>query len=184
VVDTKTNTVITQIELGGEAGNTQYDSNSHCVIVAVQTANQLAIIDPATSIIVRRITLDNAVRHPHGAYIDAPNRLAFIAGEESGTMGVLDLRTLHMRQVLAVGSDPDVLAFDPELKRLYVAAESGVVAVFEERDGSLVQLGWYRAPKAHSVAVDPATHRVYLPLANVNGRPVLRVLVPSDARSR
>src|SRR2546430_12108487 len=33
----------------------------------------------------------------------------------------------------------------------------------EERDGSLVQLGWYRAPKAHSVAVDPATHRVYLP---------------------
>src|SRR6266852_5682029 len=114
VVDAKTNTVITQIELGGEAGNTQYDSTSHCVIVAVQTANQLAIIDPATSAIVRRITLDNAVRHPHGVYIDAPNRLAFIAGEESGTLGVLDLRTLQLRQVLPVGSDPDVLAFDPE----------------------------------------------------------------------
>src|SRR6266852_1579193 len=181
VVDAKTNTVVTQIELGGEAGNTQYDSTSHCVIVAVQTANQLAIIDPATSAIVRRITLDNAVRHPHGVYIDAPNRLAFIAGEESGTLGVLDLRTLQLRQVLPVGSDPDVLAFDPELKRLYVAAESGVVAVFEERDGSLVQLGWYRAPKAHSVAVDPATHRVYLPLADVSGHPVLRVLAPSDS---
>jgi len=181
VVDAKTNTVVTQIELGGEAGNTQYDSTSHCVIVAVQTANQLAIIDPATSAIVRRITLDNAVRHPHGVYIDAPNRLAFIAGEESGTLGVLDLRTVELRQVLPVGSDPDVLAFDPELKRLYVAAESGVVAVFEERDGALAQLGWYRAPKAHSVAVDPATHRVDLPLANVNGHPVLRVMAPSDS---
>ncbi len=181
VIDAATNTVVAQIELGGEAGNTQYDAGSHCVVVAVQTANQLAVIDPATATIVRRITFDKAVRYPHGFYIDAPHRLAFISGQESGTLGVLDLRTLQLRQVLPIGSDPDVLAFDPTLGRLYVAAESGVVAVFEERDGSLAQLGWYRAPKAHSVAVDPVTHRVYLPLADVSGRPALRVLVPSDS---
>jgi len=181
VIDATTNTVVARIELGGEAGNTQYDAGSHCVIVAVQTANQLAVIDPATATIVRRITFDNAVRYPHGFYIDTPHRLAFISGQESGTLGVLDLRTLQLRQVLPIGSDPDVLAFDPTLGRLYVAAESGVVAVFEERDGSLVQLGWYRASKAHSVAVDPATHHVYLPLADVSGHPVLRVLVPSDS---
>src|SRR5881296_840349 len=181
VIDAATNTVVAQIELGGEAGNTQYDAGSHCVIVAVQTANQLAIIDPATATIVRRITLDQTVRYPHGVYIDASHRLALIAGQESATLGVLDLKTLQLRQVLPIGSDPDVLAFDPALGRLYVAAESGVVAVFGERDGSLVQLGWYRAPKAHSVGVDPATHRVYLPLADVSGHPVLRVLVPSDS---
>src|SRR6058998_2542901 len=178
VIDATSNSVVARIELDGEAGNTQYDAGSHCVIVAVQTANQLAVIDPATATIVRRITFDNAVRYPHGFYIDAPHRVAFISGQESGTLGVLDLRTLQLRQVLPIGSDPDVLAFDPVLGRLYVAAESGVVAVFGERDGSLVQLGWYRAPKAHSVAVDPATHRVYLPLADVG---VLRVLVPSDS---
>ncbi len=167
VIDATTNTVVARIELGGEAGNTQYDAGSHCVMVAVQTANQLAIIDPATATIVRRI-------------VDAPHRLAFISGQESGTLGVLDLRTLQLRQVLPVGSDPDVLAFDPELKRLYVAAESGVVAVFGEGDGTLVQLGWYRAPKAHSVAVDPATHLVYVPLASVSGRPVLRIVRPNQ----
>jgi len=180
VIDATTNTVVAQVELGGEAGNTQYDAGSHCVIVAVQTANQLAVIDPATATIVRRITLDQAVRYPHGVYIDSAHRLAFIAGQESGTLGVLDLQKLQLRQVLPIGSDPDVLAFDPVLGRLYVAAESGVVAVFVERDDSLVQLGWYRSPKAHSVAVDPATHRVYVPLADVSGHPVLRVLVPSD----
>ncbi len=181
VIEAATNSLVARIELGGEAGNTQYDAGSHCVIVAVQTANQLAVIDPATAAIVRRVTLDKAVRYPHGFYIDAPHRLAFIAGQESGTLGVLDLRTLQLRQVLPIGSDPDVLAFDSALGRLYVAAESGVVAVFEERDGSLVQLGWYRAPRAHSVAVDPTTHRVYLPLADVGGHPVLRAMVPSDA---
>src|SRR5947209_13544313 len=146
VIDATTNTVVAQVELGGEAGNTQYDAGSHCVIVAVQTANQLAIIDPATSTIVRRITLDHAVRYPHGVYLDAPHRLAFIAGQESATLGVLDLQTLQLRQVLPIGSDPDVLAFDPTLGRLYVAAESGVVAVFAEQDGALTQLGWYRTP--------------------------------------
>jgi len=181
VLDAATNTVVARIELDGEAGNTQYDPGSHCVIVAVQTVNQLAVIDPATATIVRRITLDQAVRYPHGVYIDSAHRLAFIAGQESGTLGVLDLQKLQLRQVLPIGSDPDVLAFDPSLGWLYVAAESGVVAVFAERDGSLVQLGWYRAPRAHSVAVDPATHRVYLPLADLSGHPVLRVLVPSDS---
>ncbi|HEY6157144.1 MAG TPA: YncE family protein [Gemmatimonadales bacterium] len=181
VLDATTNTVVARIELGGEAGNTQYDPGSRCVMVAVQTANQLAVIDPASATIVRRISLDQAVRYPHGVYIDAPHRLAFVAGQESATLGVLDLQTLELRQVMPIGSDPDVLAFDPALGRLYVAAESGVVAVFEERDRSLAQLGWYRAPKAHSVAVDPATHRVYLPLADVSGHPVLRVLTPSDS---
>src|SRR5206468_12291323 len=121
-------------------------------------------------------------RHPKSTpfpYTTLFRSLAFIAGEESGTLGVLDLRSLRLRQVLPIGTDPDVLAFDPALGRLCVAAESGVVAVFEEREGSLVQLGWYRAPKAHSVAVDPATHRLYLPLANVNGRPVRRILMPN-----
>jgi DNA-binding beta-propeller fold protein YncE len=182
VLDATTNAFVARIDLGGEAGNTQYDSGSHCVIVAVQTANQLALIDPVTARIVRRITLDQSVRHPHGIYVDAAHRLAFIAGEESATLGVLDLRTLKLRAVLPTGDDPDVLAFDPALRRLYVAAESGVVAVFEERDDTLAQLGWYRAPRAHSVAVDPSTHRVYLPLANVGGRPVLRVLMPSDSQ--
>src|SRR6266550_4160648 len=181
VIDATTNTVVAQIELGGEAGNTQYDAGSHCVIVAVQTANQLAVIDPASATIVRRITLDKVVRYPHGVYIDAPHRLAFIAGQESATLGVLELRTLELRQVVPIGSDPDVLAFDPSLRRLYVAGESGIVAVFEERDGSLAQLGWYRAPRAHSVVVDPSTHRVYLPLADMSGHPALRILVPNDS---
>lgn len=181
VIDAITNTIVARIELGGEAGNTQYDPGSHCIIVAVQTANQVVVIDPATAEIVRRIQVDPLVRSPHGVYIDAPHHLAFIAGEESATLGVLDLRTLQLRQVLPVGSGPDVLAFDPTLGRLYVAAESGIVAVFKEGDGDLTQLGWYRAPKAHTVAVDPTTHRVYLPLADVGGRPVLRILVPTDA---
>ncbi|HEY6809075.1 MAG TPA: YncE family protein [Gemmatimonadales bacterium] len=181
VIDAARDRIVARIDLGGEAGNTQYDAGSHCILVAVQTANQLVAIDPATARIVRRIRLARAVRYPHGVYIDAPHRVAFIAGQESATLGVLDLNSLQLRQVLPIGADPDVLACDPALARLYVAAESGVVAVFQERGGMLTQLGWYRAPRAHSVAADPGTHRVYLPLADVGGRPRLRILMPAAA---
>lgn len=176
VVDAVKNTLVTSIDLGGEAGNTHYDPGSHCILVAVQTANQMAVIDPATATIVRRISFDKSLRYPHGFYVDAPDRLAFVTGQESATLGVFDLQTLQLKQVLPIGDDPDVLAFDSTTGLLFVAAESGVVSVFQRKGGQLAQLGWYRAPKAHTVAVDPSTHRVYLPLADVGGRPVLRVL--------
>jgi DNA-binding beta-propeller fold protein YncE len=181
VIDAASHAVVARIELGGEAGNTQYDAGSHCILVAVQSANQLAVIDPSTAQIVRRITFDRSIAYPHGFLVDAAHRLVFVTGQESGTVGVLDLQTLRLRQVLPVGRDPDVLAFDAGLGRLYVAAESGILAVFGERAGGLVPLGWSKAPQAHSVAVDPTTHRVYLPLADVGGHPMLRVMAPADS---
>lgn len=74
-----------------------------------------------------------------------------------------------------------MLAFDPGLQRLYVSSESGVVSVFELRGRQLRSLGQsYLAHEAHSVAVDSSTHRVYFSLQNIEGRGVLRVMVPTD----
>jgi hypothetical protein len=54
-----------------------------------------------------------------------------------------------------------VLAFDPGLRRLYVAAESGEVAVFAETAHGVRKLGQaLLASSAHTVAVDPRTHLV------------------------
>ena len=77
-----------------------------------------------------------------------------------------------------VGDDPDVLAWDPEWRRLYVASESGLVSAFVADGASLHPVGEVRLPHAHTVSVDPRTHRVYLALQNLGGRPVLRVLSP------
>jgi hypothetical protein len=74
-----------------------------------------------------------------------------------------------------------VLAFDSGLHRLYVSAESGNITIFDERDKSLLKIGeGFFATNAHSVAVDSRTHRVYFPLQNVGGKPVLRIALPTD----
>ena len=179
VIDARTNRAVTRIPLGGEAGNTQYDSVARRILVAVQTRNQLVAIDPRGDSIIARSDLRGA-DHPHGVYIDAPRRLAFVANEGNATLLVVDLRSMQVTSTYPLSDDPDVLAFDPGLRRLYVASESGVVSVFDESDeGALESKGAYRAPHAHSVAVDPTTHLVYLPLQNVRGRPVLRILAPT-----
>jgi DNA-binding beta-propeller fold protein YncE len=177
VVDARADSGIGVVTLGGEAGNTQYDPVGGRIWVAVQTRDQLVAIDPGSDSIVSRYDLPGG-DHPHGLFIDSPHRLAFVACEGNARLLVFDLNSLRVTGSYAVGDDPDVLAFDPALQRLYVAAESGVVTVFEERERALQLLGEYRAPAAHSVSVDPATHRVYLPLENVGGRPVLRILSP------
>ena len=176
VIDGRTNARVARVALGGEAGNTHYDPVSHCMLVAVQTRNELAAIDPRTRRIVARYPMP--CDHPHGFLIDQMSRLAFVTCEGDAKLLVLDLRTMRVNATLAVPADPDVLALDPGLHRLYVACESGALAMFDERGATLTSVGEYRAPHAHTVAVDPATHRVYLPLQDVGGSPVLRILLP------
>jgi len=174
VIDAKTGTKRATIELGGEAGNTHYDSVSHCIFVAVQTKNQMVAIDPISEKVVQRYELPGS-DHPHGFTIDEPDRLAFISCEGNAALIVLDLRTMKPIQQLKVADDPDVLAWDPGWRRLYVSAESGVLSVFWLDGNALRPAGEIRAPYAHTVSVDPRTHRVYLPLENIDGHPVLRI---------
>ena len=94
-----------------------------------------------------------------------------------------DARTMKVTGYATVGESPDVLAFDPSLRRLYVAAESGEVTVFAETKHGLRKLGQaFLARSAHTVAVDPRTHLVYFPLeggTTGTGSPQLLVMRPS-----
>ena len=179
VVDAQSNRLITSIPLGGGAGNTVYDSGPGHILVAVHGLNELVSIDPAAMKIIGRYKL-SGIENPHGIAIDQANRLAFIAGEENHSLAMFDLNAMKLLSVYQVGDDPDVLAFDPGLRRLYVSAESGTVTVFQESDGGLRQLGQFHIPHAHTVSVDPHTHLVYFPLENIDGHPVLRIMRPAD----
>jgi DNA-binding beta-propeller fold protein YncE len=178
VIDAKTGLERSTIALGGEAGNTHYDSVSHCILVAVQTKNLMVAIDPVSERIVQRYELRGS-DHPHGFEIDQDGRLAFVSCEGNAVLLVVDLRTMKVVQTLKVADGPDVLAWDAAWRRLYVAAESGVLSAYWLDGTMLRSVGEIRMPHAHTVSVDPRTHLVYLPLENVNGHPLLRIFEPA-----
>jgi DNA-binding beta-propeller fold protein YncE len=141
--------------------------------------NEIAVIDPTTNRIVRRILVPKC-SNDHSLLVDALHRIAFVACDGNARLLTLDLRTMRFTGTFKVGDSPDVLAFDSSLRRLYVSSESGTIAVFAETAHSARPLGsGFLAVEAHTVAVDPATHLVYFALqVGSTGRPQLLIMKP------
>jgi|SRR5271169_1860075 len=180
VIDAATAAARGTVDLGGDVGNVAYDPRIDRMLVAVQGRDDLAVIDPASVAVDRRIGLAGC-NHPHGLALDPAAGAAFVACAANATLLSVDIASGQVTSSNPVGDDPDVLAYDPGAHRLYVAAESGVVSVFDERDGKLQLAGSdHLADGAHVVAVDPTTRRSYYPIpAGPGGHPVLLERAPT-----
>ncbi len=179
VIDGLTDRLQSTVDLGASVGDTQFDPFSGRVLVAVGGSDELVALDPLSDAVVARYPLPGCAG-PQGVQVDASGRdRAFVGCADNARLVAIDLDTGRVSPPVAVGAVPDVLALDPALRRLYVASESGVLTVVDTGGSSLtVRASGDAGPNAHSVAVDPDTHLVYLPLASVGGRSVLRVLAP------
>ena len=164
------------VRLGGVAGNVAYDPVSGHMLVDLQSQNQLAVIDPASRTVIRRVPLPGC-DDDHSLALDSPARLAFIACDVNSVLLTVDMTTWRVTGTANVGVEPDVLAFDRHAGRLYVASESGQVTVLQRRGrGMHVIHSQYLGDDAHAVAIDPATGRSYFPvLKAASGHPAVLV---------
>ncbi|MGQ4615152.1 YncE family protein [Nocardia sp. R7R-8] len=180
VVDADTGAVRATVAVGGEVGNVVYDPVTDRMVVAVQGRNDLAVIDPANFMVTDRISTPGC-DHPHGQALDSVGRLMFVGCEAGAAMVTVDLTARAVTGRDPVGDTPDVLVYDSGAHRVYVAAESGWVSVFDRRDGHTVAVGAaHLADGAHSLAVDPATHHSYFPVPKgPDGAPVLWEFEPT-----
>lgn len=178
-IDAAQNKVIARIGAGGEVGNVQYDPATAKLYAPIQTRNELAIFDAAENKRIGAIPLSRC-QHPHGLAIPPGTSIGYVACDENDVLVTVDLKTGKELSHLPLGHDPDVLTMDAAARRLYVASESGNLSSFDIADPAApAALGdSFIGKGAHSVAVDPATHRLYFPLADAGGKSVLRILAP------
>lgn len=175
VIDTRSEQRIAEIPIGGDVGETAYDPVSHRILVEAETLNQLVAIDPVTDKITGRYNLPGC-QDSQSLLIDEQQDLAFVGCETNSVLLMVDLQSMHVLSTQPVGAGPDLMALDSGWHYLYVASESGVVSVFDEQARTLRKLGeGYVAVGAHTIAVDPVTHYIYLPLQNVGGSSILRI---------
>jgi DNA-binding beta-propeller fold protein YncE len=164
VIDADTGTVRATVRLGGEVGNIVYEPATDRMAVAVQGRNELAVIDPVSFTVTQRIPTPGC-DHPHGEALDVTDQIMFVGCEANATMVVVDLANRTVIDRAEVGETPDVLAYDPGAGRIYVAAESGWVSMFDHDRGRLTMRGSaHLADGAHSLALDPTTHHSYIPI--------------------
>ena len=177
VIDAKTMRPAGSLTLGGDIGNTRYDADAQLVFVAVGSSNELVGLDPKSNRVVSRGPLSGC-DGAHGLQLVPSPRRAFVACEGNNRLTVFDFAEKRVVATIGVGGGPDVLAYDPGSERIYVASEDGMLAIIQAGDTIRKLAQGNAGPNAHTIAVDPATHFIYLPLTNVGGRPVLRVLSP------
>lgn len=176
VIDVHTNQRVATIELGGAVGNTQYDPASRHIFVNVQGRQSLVEIDPRTDKVVDRIALPGAAGN-HGLLIVPELRLAFIACEGNDRLLVLDMKSKQIIANFGVGREPDVLGYDAALSEVYVASEAGVLSIFKVTATGVTKVGeGFVGSNAHSLAIDPVAHEIYLPVKDIEHHSVMRVM--------
>jgi DNA-binding beta-propeller fold protein YncE len=171
-----------QVKLGAATGNVAFDASRGWFWITVESGSPsgLVAIDPVAAEIKATIDVPGCIG-AHGLRLHPDGKSAFVACEANDMLARVELEGDHSVATAATGSGPDVLSLDPDLGWLYVAAESGDLTVFDIRAPGVALIGHDQPGNgAHSVAVDPATHRVFFPLAaGDEGTPVLRIMRPT-----
>jgi DNA-binding beta-propeller fold protein YncE len=178
IVDVRTDEIVKTLHFDSETGMPQYDPVSKKVYVNLQDENIFAVIDPATDEVVGRYPVGRC-KGNHGMTLDPDHHRAFLSCEGNELMTVFNLDTHQPIAFLQMAGGPDVIKFDPGLKRIYVACSSGAISVFQ-LDGP----DHYRKledfpvqKKVHSLAVDTESHHVYAPEQEADGKGVARMVI-------
>ena len=102
---------------------------------------------------------------PHGLAIDPKTRRLFSAGG-NGKLVVMDCATGVCLKSVDIAPGVDQIAFDPGNERIYCASGQGKLSVLQETVEGAKSLGEIETPKgAHTLAVDPDTHSVWIAFA-------------------
>ncbi len=170
--------VIKTLHFDSETGMPQYDPVARKVYVNLQDENIFAVIDPATDEVVGRYPVGRC-KGNHGMTLDPAHHRAFLSCEGNSLMTVFDLDKQHPIAFLPMASGPDVIKFDPGLKRIYVACSGGAISVFQMDDPDHYRKleDFTVQKKVHSLAIDPETHRVYAPEQEADGKAVARMVI-------
>jgi DNA-binding beta-propeller fold protein YncE len=161
------------IALGGEPEYPQADETTGLVYQPLVDRSQLLVIDPLQARVTARLAAAPC-EHPAGQAIDVPHRRVLL-GCGNRMLAVMDMDSGRIVQTLPIARFVDFIAYDPVLQRVYAAGAAGTMTVIQRSAN-----GAYRfvenvrtKPGGHTLAVDLATHRVYVVCAGIHGASVL-----------
>ena len=181
LIDPSTRTKAGTIALGGHPEFAAFDPKSGLVYQNLESTGELAAVDLGKRRVVGRWSL-KPCEAPTGIAIDAVLRRAFVVCGKSAQLVVFDLDSNRIVALLKIGPGPDAVAFDPGLKRIYATGLGGQVSVTAQVDADTYRnldiVPTHYA--AHTLAVDPRTHKVYVGYASLAVPPRIAVFSPAQ----
>jgi YVTN family beta-propeller protein len=165
VIDTATNTLKETIALGGQPEFAVSDAAGH-LYVNLEDKNQLAVIDMAALKVTAHWALPGC-DGPSGLALDAAHQRSFSVCSNAA-MTILDTHSGRAIATLPIGHGVDGAQFDPDSQNVFSSNGEGTLTVVHESDPehfAVIQT-LATAKGARTIALDPVTHRLYLPTAS------------------
>jgi YVTN family beta-propeller protein len=166
-IDARTRKVVGTLALSGKPEFPAADGHGH-VFVNIEDRNTLAQIDLAGFAVAHEWPLSGC-DEPTGLAIDREHgRLFSVCGNRK--MVVVDAASGRVVQELPIGAGVDGAEFDPQLGLAFASNGEGSVTVVrgDAHDHYFVVQTVATQARARTVALEPSTHRLYLPTAEFN----------------
>jgi DNA-binding beta-propeller fold protein YncE len=156
--------VVATIEVGGELEEAVEDPSANRVYVNVEDKGTIAVVDTLKHALVTTWPLDGC-EGPTGLAFDAKNHLLLSACD--GKMAVIDSRSGKAVTSFPIAERVDGNGFDVATGLAFASSGTGVLTVAHEdapNKFTVVQTAKTQ-PSGRTMWLDPATHRVYVPVA-------------------
>lgn len=168
------------IPLNGKPEFAVYDARDDLVYQNLQDLNSVAAVNLRTRSVSRLWPLQSCDA-PTGLALDTQHRRLFAVCNANARLVAFDMVNHRTVASLEIGGGPDSVAYDPALQRIYSAGKAGKLTIVQQ-DGAdsyrvLEQVSTHYG--AHTLAVDPVSHKVYVAYASLLVAPRIAVFSAS-----
>ncbi len=174
VIDAAKAAVVATIPLSGKPETGVADTQAGRVYVNIEDKNQIQVIDTKSHKVIATWPIAPG-EEASGMALDAAHHRVFI-GCHNKLMAMLDTTTGKVVATVPIGDGVDANAFDEGTQLAFSSNDEGTVTIaHEDSPDKLTVVQTLKTQKgARTMALDPKTHRIYLP---VGSGATFRVLV-------
>jgi YVTN family beta-propeller protein len=171
VIDAKTSKVAATISLGGAPEFAAVDPTADRVYVNIEDKSEVAAIDTAKHEVVAHWPLAPG-EEPSGIALDAAHHRLF-ATCHNKMMEMVDTESGKVVGSVPIGTGVDGAAFDDASQLAFASCGEGTTTIAkEEAPDKLSVIQTLKTERgARTMALDPKTHRIYLPTAQFEPAP-------------
>jgi YVTN family beta-propeller protein len=177
IIDAVDLKVLANVALGGKPEVAVSDGAGH-VFVNVEDTAELVVIDQRANEVQARWPLDPCT-NPTGLALDVLHRRLFSVCDNH-KMAILDAQSGRRVAIMPIGGAPDGVEYDPGLGLVFSSNGDGTLTLIHEDDPEhfTVAANVPTQDRARTLALDSASHRIYLVSALFGPTPVPSVAQP------
>lgn len=183
LIDPQALATVGRIPLGGKPEFVVFDPRGGLLYQNLEDTDSVVVVDLAKRAIVGRWSI-LPCHAPTGMALDERQERLFIGCKDNALLAVVDIGTRRVMTTVPIAKGVDSVAFDPQMQRIYTTGKSGVLVVIQQEPG-----GSYRVLDtislhygAHTLAVDPVTHALYVGYASLITHPRIAIFSAKSLR--